>query len=186
MVSYTSDYASHIEAYGDVKKRAVDLDACNVEWYTDALGSVRFEFGEGVLLDLVEHYGDPDDDIAYGSRNVLEAVLGSEIAGELLGDEEDPTDVDLDAGEIAFYTNDDWRFGTIDDFRNRKKTFEAIVEAVKEYEGNTEIFWADENGDESGNNVFISSEGFMSLQFKTCPNQWGDFEAVSYSLSEAI
>ena len=143
---------------------------------------MRFEFGKGTLLGLVERYGDPNDDITYGSRNVLEALLGSEMAGELLGDEEDPEGVDLDAGEITFYANDDWRFGTIDDFMNRKKTFEAIVKAVEEYGGNIEINWADENGDESGDNSFISEDGFMGLKFKTGPNQWGDFEAWEYSL----
>ena len=38
IVRYISDYASRIETYGDVEKRAVDFEACNAEWCTDALG----------------------------------------------------------------------------------------------------------------------------------------------------
>ena len=180
---FDGDYNTYIECKGDVTSRKVNLEDCEVEWCTGVMLSIVIRLDPEKLCELLGcEPEDLDDALMDDGESPLLGVLGDDLTDTIVVGDVDVMDSDPDEGKIVYSPANGWCFGTIEEFSERKAIFEEAASVMEKTGGSIALYWADEAGNESGDNSFVSEDGFMSLKFETGPNMWGDFEAWGYSL----
>ena len=94
-----------------------------------------------------------------------------------------PERIARDEAYLTFYPDCSLFRGTnLEGLTAYKKAFERAAQTLSTRNGSITLLWEDELDEHPGINVFLAADGFKKLTFKTSPNYWGDFEAVSYEL----
>lgn len=186
LLNRDTDFDSKIVTAGKVTCSPVDLSTCDEEWSTGVMTTVSIQLGKNNICKLMGLDEDGADDIEEKLEESAEAFLvslfGEDLVEAIFSDETEPEEIDTDDWKLEFCPSNGWNYGTIDDFAERRKTFERAAAIMKDIGGTIDIYWKDVTDDSSLGNSFVSSNDFKAMKFKTSPNNWSDFEAVEYKL----
>lgn len=188
LLNRDTDYDSKIATAGKVTCTPIDLSTCDEEWSTGVVTTVSIQLGKSKISELIDLDEDSTDDLEEeleeNAEALLVALFGEELVEAIFSGETEPAEIDTDDWKLEFCPSNGWNFGTIDDFAERKETFERAATIMKGIGGTIDIYWEDVTDEPSFGNSFVSGHGFKAMKFKTSPNCWGDFEAVEYELQQ--
>lgn len=186
LLNRDTDFDSKIATAGKVTCSPIDLSACEEEWSTGVMTTVSIQLDKDNVCKLMgldeDDTDDLEEELEEDTETLLVALFGQDLVDDIFSGETEPAEIDTDDWKLEFCPSNGWNFGTIDDFAERKETFERAATIMKGIGGTIDIYWEDVTDDPSLGNSFVSGHGFKAMKFKTSPNCWGDFEAVEYEL----